>query len=241
MSKYTTGELAKECGVSVRTVQFYDTKGLLHPTEITEGGRRLYTDQDMKTLRLICMLKAFGLSLDSIKGILQSEHPNKVLQLLLGEQTKRINIAMEDLKKQQAGIAAFQAVICNGETLPVNFVTDIEHMMNGTRKLRNTRIYLLCFGSLMDLVEIGALLLWILKGIWWPFAVGMPLVIVMAYLLARMYYRNTAYLCPECGMKFQPAFSKFVFSRHTAKTRKLRCIKCGYHGYCVETYSEDAG
>ncbi len=40
MSKYTTGELAKLCDVSVRTVQFYDTKGLLPPTELTDevGG-----------------------------------------------------------------------------------------------------------------------------------------------------------------------------------------------------------
>ncbi|MFR7719055.1 MAG: MerR family DNA-binding transcriptional regulator [Lachnospiraceae bacterium] len=29
MSKYTTGEIAKLCGVSVRTVQYYDTRGIL--------------------------------------------------------------------------------------------------------------------------------------------------------------------------------------------------------------------
>ena len=28
MSKYTTGEIAKLCGVSVRTVQYYDTRGI---------------------------------------------------------------------------------------------------------------------------------------------------------------------------------------------------------------------
>ncbi|MDD3244486.1 MAG: MerR family DNA-binding transcriptional regulator, partial [Eubacteriales bacterium] len=43
MSAYTTGELAGLCGVSVRTVQFYDTKGLLKPTALSEGGRRLYS------------------------------------------------------------------------------------------------------------------------------------------------------------------------------------------------------
>ena len=64
MSKYTTGELAKLCDVSVRTVQFYDTKGLLPPSALTEGGRRLYTDDDLIRLRLICMLKALGLTLD---------------------------------------------------------------------------------------------------------------------------------------------------------------------------------
>ena len=46
MSKYTTGEVARRCGVTVRTVQYYDEKGLLPPAFTTEGGRRVYTDED---------------------------------------------------------------------------------------------------------------------------------------------------------------------------------------------------
>lgn len=41
-SRYTTGDIAKLTGVSVRTVQYYDAKGLLIPNEISDGGRRLY-------------------------------------------------------------------------------------------------------------------------------------------------------------------------------------------------------
>ena len=36
MSKYTTGEIAKLCGVSVRTVQYYDERGILIPSELSE-------------------------------------------------------------------------------------------------------------------------------------------------------------------------------------------------------------
>ncbi len=46
MSKYTTGEIAKLCGVSVRTVQYYDERGILIPSELSEGGRRLYSEDD---------------------------------------------------------------------------------------------------------------------------------------------------------------------------------------------------
>lgn len=53
MSHYTTGELAKAAGVTVRTVQFYDKRGLLSPSDWTEGGRRLYTEEDLEQLRLI--------------------------------------------------------------------------------------------------------------------------------------------------------------------------------------------
>ena len=79
MSEYTTGELAKMCNVSVRTVQYYDNIGLLIPSDITEGGRRIYSDDDFNKLSLICMLKSMGISLNNIKGIIESENSNKIL------------------------------------------------------------------------------------------------------------------------------------------------------------------
>ena len=50
MSQYTTGEMAKACGVTVRTVQEYDTRGILTPSALSEGGRRLYDDGDLQKL-----------------------------------------------------------------------------------------------------------------------------------------------------------------------------------------------
>ena len=50
MPKYTTGEIAKLCGVTVRTVQYYDNRGILVPSELTEGGRRLYSDSDLEKM-----------------------------------------------------------------------------------------------------------------------------------------------------------------------------------------------
>lgn len=56
MLKYTTGELEKLCNVSVRTVQFYDTKNLLKPSAISERGRCLYSEADVKN----CLLSVFS-------------------------------------------------------------------------------------------------------------------------------------------------------------------------------------
>ena len=61
MSKYTTGEMAKLCGVSVRTVQYYDSRNILVPSELSEGGRRLYAQQDVSKLKIICFLRDAGL------------------------------------------------------------------------------------------------------------------------------------------------------------------------------------
>lgn len=59
MSKYTTGEIAKLCGVTVRTVQYYDARNILVPSQLSEGGRRLYSEADLKRMKIICFLRAF--------------------------------------------------------------------------------------------------------------------------------------------------------------------------------------
>ena len=86
MSKYTTGEIAKLCGVTVRTVQYYDKRGILVPSELSEGGRRLYSEDDVKRMKVICFLRDLGLSIDSIRQLLAEEDPGSVIRLLLDQQ-----------------------------------------------------------------------------------------------------------------------------------------------------------
>ena len=91
MSKYTTGEIAKLCGVSVRTVQYYDTRGILVPNELSEGGRRLYSEEDLKRMKIICFLRELDLPINSIGELLSEEHPEDVIGILLGEQEKALS------------------------------------------------------------------------------------------------------------------------------------------------------
>ena len=91
MSKYTTGELAKLCGVTVRTVQYYDTRGILIPSELSEGGRRLYTDGDLRRLKIICFLRDMGLPIDAISQLLEEEEPGRVITLLLEQQAQTLH------------------------------------------------------------------------------------------------------------------------------------------------------
>lgn len=83
MSIYTTGEIAKLCGVTVRTVQYYDSRSILVPSALSEGGRRLYSEEDLKRLRIICFLREAGLSINSIFELLQEENSGSTLSLLL--------------------------------------------------------------------------------------------------------------------------------------------------------------
>lgn len=63
----TVGELARKCGVTVRTLQYYDEKGLLVPSEYSEGGRRMYSGRDTLRLQQIVFLKSMGFSLEEIR------------------------------------------------------------------------------------------------------------------------------------------------------------------------------
>lgn len=74
MSQFSTGELAKVAEVSVRTVQYYDQRGILTPSEVTEGGRRIYHDSDLERLQVICFLRDLDFSINQIKKLLQEEN-----------------------------------------------------------------------------------------------------------------------------------------------------------------------
>ena len=107
MSIYTTGEIAKLCGVTVRTVQYYDSRSILVPSALSEGGRRLYSEEDLKRLRMICFLREAGLSINSIFELLQEENSGSTLSLLLEQQ---ILAAREALNQQQARLNMLEAL-----------------------------------------------------------------------------------------------------------------------------------
>ena len=62
------GELT---GVTVRTLRHYDKIGLLKPTSKTEGGHRLYTDNEIKTTA-DSIFKKIGFRLSEIQNMLAS-------------------------------------------------------------------------------------------------------------------------------------------------------------------------
>ncbi len=57
MSMYSTGEVAKLCGVTVRTVQYYNARNIMIPSELSEGCRWLYSEDDLKRMKINCFLR----------------------------------------------------------------------------------------------------------------------------------------------------------------------------------------
>ena len=99
--------------VSVRTLRFYDTVGLLSPTSYTEAGYRLYTDSDFLRLQQILALKFLGFSLDEIKRCLQVGPT--VLREALALQKAMMQEKREQLDAVIAAIDETQSLLQNNQ------------------------------------------------------------------------------------------------------------------------------
>ena len=64
------GQLAEKTGLSLRTIRHYDEVGLLKPSGRTEGGFRLYSNEDLSRLLLIRRMKPLGFSLGEMTDLL---------------------------------------------------------------------------------------------------------------------------------------------------------------------------
>lgn len=239
MSKYTTGEIAKLCGVSVRTVQYYDTRGILKPSELSEGGRRLYSEDDLKRMKIICFLREAGISISNIGELLSKENPGSIISVLLEQQEL---LLQEEMKERQIKLELLEGIkreLKSIENFSVESIGDIAYIMENKRKMRQLHIILLVTGIPLSIMQWSALILGITVGVWWLMAVYLFIAIPYAVWVMKFYFKRVAYICPKCHEVFKPNLKEAVWAKHTSALRKLTCPSCGYKGFCVETYGKE--
>ena len=240
MSKYTTGEIAKLCGVTVRTVQYYDTRGILVPAELSEGGRRLYSEDDLKRMRIICFLRDLGLPIDSIYQMLSEEDPGSVISLLLEQQEQDLKEEIKERREKLDKLEILRRELKSVKNISVESIGDVAYTMSNKKKLKRIHMNLLMIGIPISVLQWVSIILWITKGFWWLFAIWAVIAVPYGILASRYYFRNVAYLCPQCHTVFRPEFKEAFLANHTPATRKLTCTSCGHHGFCVEVAREEA-
>lgn len=99
---YTISELAREFGVTTRTIRFYEEKGLVSPRR--EGQKRLYTPADRVRIKLILRGKRIGLSLDESVEVIDMYDPEHNNTEQLNSLIKRVQEKRERLLQQQRDI-----------------------------------------------------------------------------------------------------------------------------------------
>jgi MerR family transcriptional regulator, thiopeptide resistance regulator len=98
------GELAKQTGISVRTLHYYDEIGLLSPSGRTDADYRLYAEADIVRLQQIMSLRQLGFSLIEIKECLQKPDftLHHTIQLHIARLREQIELSHKLLHRLEA-------------------------------------------------------------------------------------------------------------------------------------------
>lgn len=239
MPKYTTGEIAKICNVSVRTVQYYDTRGILIPSEISDGKRRLYSDEDLKKMKIICFLRDTGISLNNIAQLFANDNSNEVISILIDQQTSLLNQEIAQRNNQLEKLNKMKKMIKNVENFSVESISDIAYLIENKKKMKQLHMFLLISGIPMGIIQWSAIIISIVYKIWWPIIIWLLIAILYGIGITNFYFKKVSYICPHCHNFFKPTLKEAFFAKHTPTLRKLTCPHCNHNGFCIETYQEE--
>jgi DNA-binding transcriptional MerR regulator len=119
------GELAAEVGLTAQAIRFYESRGLLGPSERVGRGYRYYGDEEMARIKKIQGLQQIGLSLDDIGNVLPLYYRDpsgaagkrKILEILRAqlEETNRKIAAMQSFRDEIVrNITKFELFLTHG-------------------------------------------------------------------------------------------------------------------------------
>ena len=233
---YTSGQLAKRCRVSVRTVQYYDQKGLLHATR-TSSNQRQYQEDDLIRLQQILAYQQLGFTLKDIQQLLNNHNDSSPLRTLIAKQREKATATRQQAQAQVDSLNFLEKQLADSQITSTSLNKSINYGRKQPQKLRQLRYKLLIWGLLIDFLFWGSLVIivWHEGSIWW-FLLGILLSVLTAAVLVCGYYRQVIYLCPNCQTEFTPALKKWLWAAHTPNTRRLVCPHCQHRSYCIEEY-----
>ena len=112
---YTISDLAKEFGVTTRTIRFYEEKGLVTP--LREGQKRLYSPADRVRIKLILRGKRIGMTLQECVDFIDMydpEHDNdEQLHSLIDDvkhRREKLQQQKKDIDDMLSGLEEVQAL-----------------------------------------------------------------------------------------------------------------------------------
>ena len=95
----TIGKLAKDLGISVETVRFYERRGLIKQPEKPLNGYRHYPDEILNRIRFIKRIQELGFTLEEISFLLElNDKPCSQVQMLTQEKLASVQQKISDLK-----------------------------------------------------------------------------------------------------------------------------------------------
>ncbi len=110
---FKIGDLAREFDVTLRTLRFYEDRGLVTPTR--SGTTRLYSEQDRERLRIALFCKRIGLSLGDIREMLdlheEGESESTISDKIRQVYASQLQTLLKQQEETKATIADLERVI----------------------------------------------------------------------------------------------------------------------------------
>lgn len=107
------GEFAKLCGVSSKTIRYYEEYGLL-PAPARQGNYRIYQDTYVETVKQIQQAQAFGLNLKDIAKLCEGQDikrglPKAVILQAIEMQQRSLIEQQEQIQAQLTQLAQLKS------------------------------------------------------------------------------------------------------------------------------------
>ena len=114
---YRIGQLAKMADVTPDTIRFYEKQQMMNHEVRTEGGFRLYSDDDLQRLRFIRYGRQLGFSLESIRGLLSiridpEHHTCQESKAIVGNRLDEVNVIISELQTIQRSLHCLAETCC---------------------------------------------------------------------------------------------------------------------------------
>ncbi|MBF0812393.1 MULTISPECIES: MerR family transcriptional regulator [Staphylococcus] len=233
MTQYQTGELAKQCDVSIRTIQYYDRKGLITSTKTEQNGRRVFDEQSKQDLEIILILKRFGFSLKDIKKITVEENKLKSVRSMIEQRALNIEYEIQRNQMLLSEIKQFKNYIDKDSQAPLNKLLETNQYVTNKGNMNILTRSIIYRVLPVVIVQYTALLASVITRKWWPSISVLPFLIAFAVYFTRFIYKHLMYVCPNCQEVFKPNIKSWLFASHTPKTRKLQCPNCCETSHCM--------
>ncbi len=124
------GEVAKELGITTRTLRFWDEVGIIEASPRSSGSNRFFTPYMVRRIKFIIKLKELGLSIKEMQHLYeyygQAKRTDKMipqLVTLLDEHVKQIDAKIEKLSSLREDIVTYREHIKQRAT-NMNITTD---------------------------------------------------------------------------------------------------------------------
>lgn len=115
------GEAAKQCGLTAKMIRHYEEIGLIAPAHRSQSGYRVYTQNDLATLRFVRRSRSLGFSTDDIRILLglwkdRSRTSSEVKKLALSH----IQTLQEKMASLQTMVDTLNQLVdhCHGDDRP---------------------------------------------------------------------------------------------------------------------------